>query len=800
MFKNYFKISLRSLSKNKAFTFINLLGLTIGLSSCMLIGLYIFHELSYDSMQQNGDRIARVIMEYKFDGGGESNKGNFTSVKVAPVFKRTFPEVVDAVRLYGMLSSKIAISYNDKSFAEKSFLYADPSFFRIFSFKMLRGDAATALNAPHKIVIAQTTARRYFGDADPIGKSLKVSNDTSLYQVSGLMQDCPSNSQIKFDMLASFSSLGITNEESSYWNANYTTYLLLKNPSSFESLQSKIGPFMQREMNGKGASVNFSLELYKSVHLHSPYPGFEPNNNIRYIYILEAVSLLILVIACFTYINLNTARSMERAKEVGVRKVIGAGKMQLFWQFISESAFMCVVAIIISVFVAIVALPAFNQLTDRQLTVSNLFTLPFITGVLVVLVGVSFFAGFYPALVLTGFQPVKVLKGSFKNTGSGQFTRKALIVFQFSVSVLLIASTFIIQKQLNFIRNKDLGYNRDRLLVLPFSYSLNDKVDLIKNELKADKDIISVSRCVNTPVNIVGGYNMRNDAMPENEQLAVTANPVDEDYIKTTGLHILAGADFTRQDVDDIKDDGQTKNIYHFIINESAAKALGWTAEQAVGKKMYLDATRPGFVKAVIKDFNFQSLHNTIKPLVLFTEPRGRNLLVKISGNHIQQTITGIQGKLKAIMPQMPFEYSFMDADFDQLYKAELRLGDALNVFAAIAIALACMGLFGLSSYIARQRVKEIGIRKVLGASILDITTALSASFIRLIIVSLVIALPLAWYATHAWLQDFAYRIKLNIWLFVGTALAVTLIALITVSFQSVKAALVNPVKSLKNE
>ncbi|RFZ94193.1 ABC transporter permease [Mucilaginibacter conchicola] len=797
MFKNYLKIALRGLWRNKGFTFINLFGLTIGLCSCLLIGVYIVHELNYDNMQTKGNRIVRMIMEYKFGDKGEAKKGNYTSVKVAPTFQRNFPEVESTVR---MTNASLIVNYNDKLLNEKSFMFADSSFFKIFSFDLIKGDKKTALNQSHKVIVTASTAKRYFGNDAPIGKALKVGNDSIPYQVSGVMADCPSNSQIKFDFLASFSSLNLTKWENSYWNANYTTFLLLKDERSIATLEAKIKPFMDKEMAGEGASINFSLEPFKSIHLHSPFDGFEPNNNIKYIYVLEAIALLILVIGCFTYVNLNTARSMERAKEVGVRKVIGAGKNQLFWQFIGESVIICVIAVIISFCAAIALLPAFNNLTDRQLPVEAFFTTPFIVGTIAVVFAVSFFAGLYPALVLTNFQPVKVLKGAFKNTTSGQFTRKALIVFQFSVSVILIASTVIIQKQLAYIRNKNLGYERERVVVLPFENRMDEKLSVIRNEFKADRNVLNVSRCVNSPVNIVGGYSMRNDVMPESQQIAVTANPIDEEYVKATGLHIVAGTDLTQQDVKDVTNEDRSKNIYHFVINEAAARELGWTPEQAVGKKMYLDSQRPGYVKAVVRDFNFESLHSTIKPVVLFPEGWGNRILVKISGQDIPQTIAHLQATWKELVPFRPFEYRFMDDDFNKLYKSELRLGSALNVFAGIAIALACMGLFGLSAYMAKQRIKEIGIRKVLGASITNITATLSVSFIKLVLVSIVISLPIAWYATGLWLQGFAYRANVNVFTFILSGASVVLIAIITVSFQSIKAALVNPVKSLKNE
>ncbi|MBB3055672.1 ABC transporter permease [Mucilaginibacter gotjawali] len=797
MIRNYLKITFRNLWRNKTASFINTFGLSIGLTCCLLIGIYIRHELNYDRFQKNGDRIARVIMEYKFNGGDEFKKGNFTSVRVAPVFKQTFPEIESGVR---MVEYNEVVQYQNKLIDEKAFMYADAAFFQIFSFKVVQGDPAALLNAPHKVVLTESTAKRYFGSDNPVGKSLKLAADSVLYQVTGVMQDCPSNSQIKFDFLASFSSLGLAGQEKTYWDANYTTYFLLRDKSFINTLQSKITPFMQKEMAGQGATVDFFLEPFTSIHLHSEFDGFEPNNNIKYIYILEAVALLILFIACFTYINLNTARSVERAREVGVRKVIGAGKMQLFWQFMGESAILCAISTVISLIAAVILLPEFNQLTEKQLTIQSIFSAQFIGGLILVTILVSFLAGIYPALILSNFQPVKVLKGSFKNTVSGQWVRKSLIVFQFSISVLLIVSTFIIQKQLSFIRNKNLGYNRDHVLVLPMSEKMRDNIAVIKQEFKTDPHIQNISACVSTPVSIGGGYNMRSSVMPESQQIAVTANPIDDDFIKTTGLHIIAGADLNQQDIKDVSNKDGSQNTYHFIINESAAKELGWTPERAIGQKMFLDASRPGYVKAVVKDFNFESLHNPIKPLVLFPENRSRQLLIKISGDHIRQTISFLGSKWKTLVPDRPFEFHFLDEDFNKLYNSEMRLGAVLNIFSGVAIALACLGLFGLSAYAAKQRVKEIGIRKVLGAGVNNIAATLSADFVKLVFASVVVSTPLAWWLMNKWLQDFAYRITINAWVFILAGVIVILIAVLTVSIQTIKAAMANPVKSLRSE
>ena len=784
--------------KNKTFSSINVIGLTIGLACCLLIALYIQNELSYDKFQVKGNRIARVIMQYSFDGSTESNAGNFTSVRVASIFPRTFPEVESAIK---MTEYSRVVKYDDKLFNEKKFMYADSNFFKIFSFKLLKGNSQTALSKPYDVLLTASTAKRYFGNKNPIDKTLRVGNDSNLYRVTGVMQDCPSNSQIQLDLLASFSSLGITSDhEDTYWEANYTTYLLLKDRNSIAQLQAKVPSFMKEEMAGKGATINFLLEPFESIHLHSPYDSFTPNSNVVYIYILAAVALLILIIACSTYINLGTARSLERAKEVGVRKVIGAVRKQLFFQFMIESVLLCLFSVVLSLAVSAILLPFFNTLTERQLELSNLFSVPFILFSVAVTLLISFVAGFYPALILTRFQPVKVLKGAFKNTASGQVLRKSLIIFQFVISVFLIIATFIIQQQLYFIQHKKLGYNREHVLVLPLDNKMLAKLDLIKNEFKTNADVINVSRCVRSPVEGGGGYNMRSAVMPDNQQVAVTANPVDEDYINTVGLQLVAGSNFTQQDVKDVTPDSQELRTYHFILNESAAKQLGWTPKEAVGKKMFLDNSRPGYVSGVVKDFNFQSLHSPIKPFVLFPELWGRELLVKLSGSHLSQTISFLKSKWKDLVPDRPFEYHFLDEDYDKLYQSESRLGEVMKIFTSAGILLACFGLFGLSSYAIEQRRKEIGIRKVLGASAANITNLLATNFIKLVLVAFVIAVPIAWIVMNKWLENFAYRINISWMVFIIAGLAVMIITFLTISFQSVKAALANPVKSLRSE
>ncbi|MBC7849216.1 MAG: ABC transporter permease [Chitinophagaceae bacterium] len=798
MIRNYLKIAWRSLLKNKTSSFINIVGLTTGLTCCLLMVLYMQHELSYDKFQKNGDRVVRVIMEYKF-GEGEITKGNFTSTKVFPAFKANFPEVVDGVR---MADPARVVKFEDRIFNEEKFYYADSTFFNLFpSFTLIRGQANQVLKGPNMVVMTRSAAIKYFGDAtDAVGKTLKIGGQQTDYIVTGIAEDCPSNSQIKFDFVASFSSLGVVQEEN-YWNANYTTYLLLRDEASIVSLQKKIAPFMKKEFaNEPGTYVNFLLEPYTRVHLYSTFDGFEPNSNITYIYIIGAIALLILVIACFTYINLSTARSIERAREVGIRKVAGAVRKQVFFQFIGESVMLTVFSLILSFLLAILILPAFNSLADRSLDSSQLFRFPVLLAALVIVGCISLLAGSYPAFVLSRFQPVHVLKGAFKNTGSGSILRKSLIVFQFSISVFLIVATFIIHQQLQYIQNKNLGYNREHVIVMNIDQKMIDKLDLIKTELKSNQNILAVSKAYNTPVQIPGGYSMYRGDRGSSTAMNVTGCPVDNEFIPATNIEIVAGTNLSKQDLLDADQEDQSKSYYHFILNETAAKALGWKPNEAIGKKIFLGDQRPGEVKAVVRDFHFASLHTTVEPLILFPGGWGNTLLVKTTGKDIAGTISFIETKWKAIAPHRPFDYRFMDEDFQRLYHSEKRTGKVFTIFAGIAILLACLGLFGLAVYATQQRVKEIGIRKVLGASASSITVLLSARFLALVAASFVIASPLAWYVMSKWLEDFAYRVDISWWIFVLAGLAVTVITLLTVGLQALKAALSNPATSLRSE
>lgn len=795
MFRNNFRIACRNLWINKFSSLINAFGLTIGLTSCLLIGLYIQHELSFDNFQTKGERIARVIMEYGFDGSPETKRGNFTSTKVAPVFVRTFPEIETAVR---MTDRDVVVQHGNDFISEPNFMYADSTFIEVFSIQFLEGNPEVALDGPNNVLLTESISKKYFRGESPLGKTLIVGNDNTAYKITGVVRDYPVNSQIKFDFLASFSSLGM-NQEETYFDANYTTYILLHDAASLPTLQQKITSFMKDEMKDSGTLVNYILEEFPKIHLYSEYPAFVPNNSLAFLFALGAVGALILAIVCFTYINLATAKSVVRAREVGIRKVVGASKAQLFLLFITESGILSVVSVITSTLIAAAVLPYFNQLSQRELYTQDLYTPSFILFGLALTGCITVLAGSYPAFVLTGFQPAKVLKGVFRNSGAGKWLQPSLVVFQFAISAFLIVSTIVIQDQLEFIQNKKLGFDREHVLALHVNQSEFSNLASVKNELKSVPHILSVSSTASTPVKIAGGYSMRSDIMQEDEQIGVAGNPIDEGYIKTTGLEIIAGSDLTEQDMRDVASAKYEERTYHFILNESAARQFGWSPQIAVGQKMFM-GHRKGSVKAVVKDFHFESMHTSIKPLVLFSEIRSRYLLVKLDGFNLPETILNVEKKWEALVPNIPFEYTFLDDEYDRLYHAERQLGNVMNLFAVIAIVLACLGLFGLSSFMAQQRMKEIAIRKVLGASILSIINLLTGRFAKLVAFAVLVAYPVAYFLMNLWLQDFAYRIQISLWTFVAVGSAAIFIALLTVTIQSVRAAVVSPVESMKSE
>jgi putative ABC transport system permease protein len=796
MFSNYLKTALRSLWKSKAFSAINVIGLAVGLAACVLIMLYVWNELRYDRFHVAADRIVRVTMEYSLDG--EVGKAPVTGTKVAYSFSRDFPEVEKAAKV---INNPTVVKAGDKLFEEKNFYYADSTFFQIFSFGLLRGNPGKVLEAPDQVVLTEATARRYFGDADPVGKTLRI-NDRKDVTVTGVVANPPAYSQMKFDAVASFSTLEGNHRTIQWWSANYTTYLLLRNPGAIRTLQAKIPGYMKRQAGETGMTgsnyVTFNLEPLTDVHLRSELPGFEPNADITYVYIFSVIALLILGIACVNYMNLATARATKRAREVGVRKVMGALKGQLFGQFIGESMILTGVAVGLSLALVPLLIPAFNRLADRQLVFNPIQNPGTLLVLLVLGLLVSLAAGSYPAAILARYQPVRVLKGNFTTSGSGVAVRKTLIVLQFVVSTFLIVATLAVQNQLNFIQTKKLGYDKEHVLVIPADGKIAAVFSTLKNELKSNPNVRHVTMAYDNPTAIGGTYGLRTPQMPEGQNKMVNAVPVEQDFVRTFGMQLVAGTDFTEADVQESLKPEKEAN-FAYILNESAVKELGWTPQQAIGRKVHLNVD--GVVRGVVRDFHFASMRKEIGPLVIFMEKlSGGDLMVKLSGNDVPGTLGFIESKWKALAPHRPFSYQFLDDAFNSLYGAEQRIGRVFGVFAFLAIFLACLGLFGLAAFTTAQRTKEIGIRKVLGASVGSIVALLSKDFLRLVGIAFLLAAPLAWYAMHKWLEGFVYRVDLAWWLFALAGALAGGIALLTVSFQSIKAALTDPVDSLKSE
>jgi putative ABC transport system permease protein len=799
MFKNYFKTAFRNLSKNKIYSVINIFGLTVGLAACLLIGVYIIHELSYDKFNINAKRIVRVTMEYS--QAGTVNTTANTGTKVGPAFKRTFPEIEEYVRTF---IGHNVVKGNGKLFDEPRILYADPPFFTIFSFKIIEGNAATALDAPEKIAITKSIAKKYFGDEDPINKTLTIGGKN--LKISAVLEDAPQNSQIKFDFVTQFLNLGDVVKDETWWTANWITYFLLKDKKNIPQLQWKISNYMRSPAIKADAGLEgnnylkYYLQPLTRVHLYSSLSGFEPNGSITYIYMFSAMALLILIIASANYTNLATAQSLTRSGEIGMRKVLGASKLQVFLQFIGESSIFTFIAATLAFLLSIILIPYFNHITGTEFTSEVLLKpLPVFTLILFAVL-VSFFAGLYPALILSGTQILSVLKKGFSFTGSNNLLRKTLIVIQFGISVFLIIYTVIIFQQMNYLQTKNLGYNKDHIIVLPIGGSMLQNYQSLKDAFAQVPGVQSVTASYDTPE-----YVQWSDAITANDEngkheISLNAMPVDLDFTKTLKMQMVAGRDFQQTDFGMMDTSNNDANFQQpYIINESLAKKIGWTYQQSIGKTITKNNAGP--VVGVVKDFNFSSLHDPIGPMILFLGRNySRNFMIRIGGNNIKTTLASLEATWKERIPARPFNYHFLDDAYNKLYLAEQRTSTLFSVAASLAIILACLGLFGLSAFTTVQRRKEIGIRRVLGANVGSITLLISKNFLQLIGIAILVAMPLAWWAGNKWLQGFAFRIPVHVYIFIITALVTILIALFTIGYHSVRASLMNPVKSLRTE
>lgn len=795
MIANYFKIAWRHLTKNRLYSFVNLAGLAIGIAGCLLIEIYIWHEWSYDRFHDNADRIARVTWEYQFDDTVE--KTALTGTKVGPEFTRSFPEVEAAVRL---LKYPRVIKAGNVMFEEDDFLYADSTFFSVFTFPLLEGTAETALNSPESIVITESMAHKYFGTSNAVGKILNVGG-TKNFEVTGVAADTRENSQIKFDFVVPFSTLNAAKEEK-WFEANYITYLLLSRPESIEPLENKISTFMEElvrnELNlEEGNFMTYHLQPLTEVHLNSDLDGLEPNGSIVYLWVLAAVAFLILLIACVNYTNLSIAQAAGRSREIGMRKVLGAGKKKIFNQFIVEALVMSLIAFVTALFLSYMLMPYFNRLSGKNIAADIVFEPVTILVLLGLSILVAFLAGAYPAFVLSGGKPIRILRTGFSFTGSAVM-RKSLIVFQFAVSIFLIIATVVILQQLSYIQDRHLGYDREQLLILPVDHQMRQKYDDLRAALENVHGVSSVAAAYEEPTHI--GWSDALTAKHSGQRITVNAMPADENIIKTLRFDIIAGEDFTQSDKMMADPEIHGDNIqYNYILNEAAVRALGWTPQEAIGKRVAKG--REGVIRAVVKDFHFRSLHEPIGPLIIFMDKRLVNaMFVKLQERDLSATLTSLGNVWKERVPHRPFEYQFLDENYTALYRAEQNIASVFTAFSLVAILLACLGLFALTAYAMVQRTKEIGIRKILGASIADILTMISKDFIKLVFLAIIVAIPLSLFAVNKWLENFSYRVDVEWWVIGLAALLTLAIATITVCLQALKTAVSNPVKNLKTE
>jgi putative ABC transport system permease protein len=810
MFQNYFKIAWRNLLRNRAFSAINIVGLAIGLSSCMLISLYVIDELSYDRFNEKADQIVRVVFK------GSMMGGKFNEAHVMPptaaALKADYPEVLESTRL--RQGGSPVISMHDKLYTDNRLAYVDNNFFQVFTLPFLSGNSKAALSDPNAIVISESLARKFFGNADAVGKLLTFKGSSDKARIAGVFKDIPRNSHFRFDIFASLANSADA-KSTSWMQSEFYTYLVLPKDYDYKKLEAKLpatvekymGPQVQvafgmsfNEFRKKGNLIGLYLQPLTDIHLKSDFQyDLGDNGDIRYVYIFGAVATIMLLIACINFMNLSTASSSKRAKEIGVRKVMGSAKRELVLQFLTESVLITFLAMTIAILIGVATLPMFNTLADKELAI-NMETIPAIVAYFILFgLFVGFFAGSYPAFFLSSFKPISVLKGNIAgslSTGSKGFSmRSGLVVFQFGISIVLIIGTLVVYNQLRFIQNKKLGYDKEQVLVLPETWALGKNQEAFKNELLSDSRIAKVSLSGYLPAG--PSYNNNFSIYPESRSTELVKSlryDIDYDYIPTLGMKLVEGRNFSREFGTDSS---------AIIINQTAARTMGWkgnAVNHTIHNTLNGGKNLTYVVIGVVEDFHFRSFHEPIAPLVMVLGKGSGTMIAKVKSDDIPSLVSSLEKKWNAFKPDLPFTYSFLDDRFNETYKAEQKTGKILGIFAGLTIFVACLGLFGLATFTAEQRTKEIGVRKVLGASVPGIVVLLSRDFMKLICIAMLIAAPVAWWVMNKWLQDFAYKIEITWWMFGLAGILSLAVALLTVSFQSVKAALMNPVKSLRAE
>jgi putative ABC transport system permease protein len=809
MFKNYFIVAIRNLKKYKLISFINLFGLTVGLSCCMLILTYILHELSFDKYNRNADRIYRVTRSFNTLDGITTLRLGTVAPPFGPLLAHDFPEIQAVTEL--LPNGTTALRYKEKNFNEKNLFYADENLFKVFDVKLIRGNPQTALRDPFSIMLSEAEADKYFGSADPLNKMIMMENRFNL-KVTGVYASFPSNAHIHPELMLSFRTLGDTaiygaeNLRTDFGNNSFLTYLLMPAHYPLEKMLTSFPSFLDAHLNPKdygglnpSKTDKLGLQKLTDIHLRSHMDSeAEENGDIKRVYIFSAIALFILLIACINYMNLSTARSALRSREIGIRKVVGAQKRELIFQFLCESILISWAAILLAIGLLFLILPGLNKLSGQDLSIKSLLNWQILMAVFFIPFTVGIISGIYPALFMSSFQPVKTLKGLFKTGGGSISLRKALVVTQFAISIILIISTAVVFEQLRYMQESKLGYNKEHILVMANNAALNPGYESFRNALLQDAHIKNASRSSRIPTGrLLDGEIAASESGDSLQQVKADIRyvAVDQDFVPSFGIDIAAGRNFSRDFVSDST---------AFVLNETAVRAIGWRSNQeAIGKHFSYGGVK-GKVIGVLKDFHFESMHQQIAPIAFIMPANAPNLYahisIKMAGAGVMQALTHIEKTWRQYLPQTPFEYTFLDENFGRLYASEQKQETLFTIFACIAVFIAALGLFGLSAFAITQRIRELGIRKVLGASIGSIVGLLSKDFLLLVLIAALIAFPLAGYAMHNWLADFAYHIQMPWWVFLMAALAALSITLVTVSALAIKAASANPVKSLRTE
>jgi len=785
------KIAFRNIWKSKVFSSINIIGLALSMASCLVIGIYIWNELKYDSFHTNYANIYRITE--KQDQAGTTYNVAVSPGPLAPALQKDFPEISTSVRIGNW--SGVLKNGNNK-FETGKILMTENSFFSIFNFPLIKGNSRTALRSPDEIIITESLAVKYFGkewqnNPNIIGQIFRLNNEAD-FKLAGIARDVPENSSIQFEVLLPIQYLFKTDEWSNKWNSNnYHTYLLLKPGTNLASFSKKI----ENKLTTYNPDTK-DLMLLQPLSAQYLYSTFDFNtdwgkrSNIKFIRIFSGVGLLLLLIACINFINLSTARSLKRAKEVGVRKINGASQTQLLSQFLIESTLMALIAGIIAIIMINVSQPYLQSITGQTFQIKYT-SFSFIVLLVSFILLIGLIAGLYPSLVLAAFKPVNVLKNK-PGINSGKFFRQGLVVFQFAVSLSLIVCTFFMYSQLRFMQQKDLGFNKEQLVNFRMSGELKQKTVLLKNELQKEPTITSIAPATTSMVNVANSSYLEWDGMQESDKFLITQANVDPDFIPVMGMSLVAGKNFSWQ---------QTNDTATYIINETAVKQLGNSTENVIGRKVSFWGNK-GTIIGVVKDFHFKSLNTGIEPFIFRYQPQENyySLFIKTAKGKTNEAIEKVQSLSKSMEPEFPVQFSFVDESINKVYQKDKEVANIILLFAALTIFVGCLGLFGLTVFAAELRIKEIGIRKVLGAGIATITGLLLKDFLKLVVIATMIGIPVAWYASTIWLQNYAYRIDIQWWVFAAAAVTVLLIAFLTISFHAVKTAKANPVKSLRTE